>query len=101
MVEMKKGLELTSVNDEAEEGCPREGFPQLGNVSFSCPHFDPNREYCHRVHAECIPGRPGCVLPATTQFAVPIEERLRQAGETKVAEQVERRKARKVRRPTP
>lgn len=31
-----------------------------------------------RVQAECVPGRPGCVLRANSRFLVPVEERLRQ-----------------------
>ncbi len=47
-------------------------------MSFSCPHFDMERSYCMRVQAECVPGRPGCVLRANSRFLVPVEERLRQ-----------------------
>jgi len=45
--------------------------------SFSCPHFDMEREYCMRVRSDCVPGRPGCVLRGNSVFAVPPEERLR------------------------
>lgn len=31
-----------------------------------------------RVHADCVPGRPGCVLRANSRFLVPVDERLRQ-----------------------
>lgn len=51
-------------------------------MSFSCPHFDINRDTCTRVHAECVPGRKGCVLQHNSKFAVPIEQRVesKQAG---------------------
>ena len=45
--------------------------------SFSCPHYDMKAETCDRVKTDCVPGRPGCVLPRNTKFAVPVEDRLR------------------------
>jgi hypothetical protein len=45
-------------------------------VSFSCPHFKPDN-FCVRLNTDCVPGRRGCVLPASTVFAVPAEERVR------------------------
>ena len=51
-------------------------------MSFSCPHFDPNTDACHRVGAECVPGRRGCVLAGAT-FAVPVGERLQARAEEK------------------
>jgi hypothetical protein len=45
-------------------------------MSFSCPHFDINRDTCIRLKCECVPGRPGCVLAKNSGFAVPVEERL-------------------------
>jgi hypothetical protein len=50
-------------------------------MSFSCPHFDFDREGCWRLDRPCVPGRPGCVLRKTSVFAVPVEERL--AGEAR------------------
>ena len=47
-------------------------------MSFSCPHFDPNRDFCLRLNTDCVPGRKGCVLEGKTVFAVPVEERLRE-----------------------
>jgi hypothetical protein len=45
-------------------------------MSFSCPHFDFDREGCWRLDKPCVPGRPGCVLRGNSVFAVPVEERL-------------------------
>ncbi len=50
-------------------------------TSFSCPHFDQQRDYCDRVRGFCVPGRPGCVLCGNSVFAVSWEERLRQKEE--------------------
>ena len=46
-------------------------------MSFSCPHFDIDRDWCRRLGTDCVPGRPGCVL-AGSVFAVPVEQRLRE-----------------------
>ncbi|MCC7407167.1 MAG: hypothetical protein IT442_03795 [Phycisphaeraceae bacterium] len=45
--------------------------------SWSCPHLDERTEFCRRLGTDCVPGRPGCVLPSNLVFAVPLEERLR------------------------
>ena len=45
--------------------------------SFSCPHNDMEHDYCMKVRAACVPGRPGCVLRNNSVFAVPVEERIR------------------------
>ena len=47
-------------------------------MSFSCPHFDPNQDYCLRLKTDCVPGRKGCVLDGKSVFAVPVAERLRE-----------------------
>jgi hypothetical protein len=44
--------------------------------SFSCPHFDMEKDLCMKLRAECVPGRPGCVLRHNSEFAVPWEQRL-------------------------
>jgi len=46
-------------------------------MSFSCPHFRPDDEYCLRLKTDCVPGRSGCVVPRKTVFATPVEERIR------------------------
>ncbi len=49
-------------------------------MSFSCPHFDPEQDYCRRLKTDCVPGRPGCVLDGSV-FATPVEQRLREREE--------------------
>jgi hypothetical protein len=46
-------------------------------VSFSCPHFEFERDFCLRLNTDCVPGRPGCVIGTNAVFAVPVEERIR------------------------
>jgi hypothetical protein len=52
-------------------------------VSFSCPHFRPEDEACLRLDADCVPGRPGCVLGSKAVFAVPVEQRLHEKEDEK------------------
>lgn len=47
-------------------------------MSFSCPNFDMDRDYCLRLRTDCVPGRPGCVLRHNSVFVTPVEERLRE-----------------------
>lgn len=53
--------------------------------SFSCQHYDMKTDYCTKVQAYCVPGRPGCVLRHNSVFAVPVEERIRRREEEKDA----------------
>lgn len=57
--------------------------------SFSCPHFEVEREHCLRLQTDCVPGRPGCVLSKNSVFAVPVEERIRAREEAKRRAQAE------------
>lgn len=51
-------------------------------MSFSCPHFDVEKDYCLLLETDCVAGQPGCVLRHTSVFYVPAEERLKaKAGE--------------------
>jgi len=51
--------------------------------SFSCPHFDMEREYCIRLQTDCVPGRPGCAVSKNSVFAVPADECIRAKEEAK------------------
>jgi hypothetical protein len=51
--------------------------------SFSCPHFEMENEHCLRLHTDCVPGRPGCVLYQSSVFAVPVEQRIRERAEAR------------------
>jgi hypothetical protein len=51
--------------------------------SFSCPHFEMEREYCMRLRTDCVPGRLGCVLSKNSVFAFPVEDRIRAKEEAK------------------
>ena len=57
--------------------------------SFSCPHFEMESEHCLRLHTDCVPGRPGCVLCQNSVFAVPVEQRIRERAGARQREQDE------------
>jgi len=54
-------------------------------MTFYCKNFDCNLSICNKLHAECIPGRPGCVLEGKVKFSETIEEQLKELAEKKVA----------------
>ena len=54
--------------------------------SFSCPHFDMESDHCQRLHTDCVPGRPGCVLCQNSVFAIPVEQRIREKAEARQRE---------------
>jgi hypothetical protein len=57
-------------------------------MSFSCPHFRPDDDFCLRLKTDCVPGRRGCVLEGKAVFAVPAEERVRLKEEEKRREKI-------------
>lgn len=52
-------------------------------MTFYCKNFDCNLSICNKLHSECIPGRPGCVLEGKVKFSETIEERLKELAETR------------------
>lgn len=50
-------------------------------MTFYCKNFDPEHNRCNLLRAECVPGRPGCVLAGKVRFSETIEERWRDLGE--------------------
>ncbi|MBW2522093.1 MAG: hypothetical protein JRD64_05270 [Deltaproteobacteria bacterium] len=47
-------------------------------MTFSCKNFDFNTENCIKLHTDCVPGRPGCVLIGKVKFSENIEEKLKE-----------------------
>ena len=52
-------------------------------MSFACPHYRAEDDFCTRLKVDCVPGRRGCVLEENTVFAVPAEVRVREREEEK------------------
>ena len=44
--------------------------------SFSCQYIGLQENKCMRLKADCVPGRPGCVLYGKVEFAVPAKQRI-------------------------
>jgi hypothetical protein len=45
--------------------------------SWSCPHLEECNDRCRRLKTDCVPGRPGCIMPSDMTFAVSVEERIK------------------------
>lgn len=60
-------------------------------MTFSCKNFDFNADHCMKLHTECIPGRPGCVLEGRVAVSEEIEKKLK----TLKAKRIKRNKRRK------
>lgn len=51
--------------------------------SFTCPHLRMEDNYCQRLKTDCVPGRPGCILPDDTTFETSWQERLEKSQQQK------------------
>ncbi len=47
-------------------------------MTFSCKNYDYNKDECLKLHSECIPGRPGCVLEGRVALSDELEKRIQQ-----------------------
>lgn len=45
-------------------------------MTFSCKNYDYNTDKCLLLHAECIPGRRGCVLEGRVALSEELQKRL-------------------------
>jgi hypothetical protein len=61
-------------------------------MTFSCKNFDFNTENCMKLNADCIPGRPGCVLEGKVRFSEEIEKRLQDLAAAKETREKRRRR---------
>ena len=61
-------------------------------MTFSCKNIDLNTDYCMKLKAECIPGRPGCVLEGRVAVSEEIEKKLKKLETQKRARKKRRRR---------
>jgi len=61
-------------------------------MTFSCKNFDFNAENCMKLHTDCIPGRPGCVLAGKVKFSEEIEKKLQDLEVAKETRKEKRRR---------
>jgi len=45
-------------------------------MSFSCPNFDYETEFCKNLKVSCVPGRSGCVLDGMVTLAGDIKDQI-------------------------
>lgn len=50
-------------------------------MTFSCKNYDFGTDGCNKLHADCIPGRPGCVLEGKVKVSENLAARLRDLAE--------------------
>jgi hypothetical protein len=50
-------------------------------MSFSCKNYEYDTDGCARLKAECIPGRPGCVLEGKVKLSEELENRVKGLAE--------------------
>lgn len=52
-------------------------------MSFSCKHYDHDKDWCSKLNLKCIPGRNGCVLKGKVCFAEDVKKRLKVRNKNK------------------
>ncbi|MBU0729330.1 MAG: hypothetical protein KKA70_06265 [Proteobacteria bacterium] len=45
-------------------------------MTFSCKNYEFGTDFCRKLHAECIPGRRGCVLEGRVAVSEELAKRL-------------------------
>ncbi len=61
-------------------------------MTFSCRNYDFNQENCKKLHSDCIPGRPGCVLEGRVTLSEALEEKLRALEEERASRLEEKKR---------
>lgn len=45
-------------------------------MTFSCKNYNYNTDCCEKLHGECVPGRPGCVLEGRVALSEELQKRI-------------------------
>ena len=45
-------------------------------MTFYCKNFEIGTDQCMKLHSECIPGRPGCVLEGRVAISDELQARI-------------------------
>ncbi len=61
-------------------------------MSFTCKNYIYESDTCRKLHSECIPGRPGCVLEGRVVVSEELEKKIRQLEEKTAKRRQQRRK---------
>ncbi|MGV1099098.1 hypothetical protein ACUUL3_06750 [Thiovibrio sp. JS02] len=59
-------------------------------MTFSCKNYDYNEDQCLKLKADCVPGRPGCVLEGKVKVSEDLDRRLRELEEKTAAKKRKR-----------
>ena len=53
-------------------------------MTFYCKNFEIGTDQCMKLHSECIPGRPGCVLEGRMALSEELEARIAKLEEERL-----------------
>ena len=53
-------------------------------MTFYCKNFEIGTDQCTKLHSECIPGRPGCVLEGRMALSEELEARIAKLEEERL-----------------
>ena len=54
-------------------------------MTFYCKNFEIGTDQCVKLHSECIPGRPGCVLEGRMALSEELQARIDKLEEERLA----------------
>jgi len=54
-------------------------------MTFYCKNLEIGTDLCMKLHSECIPGRPGCVLEGRVALSEELEARIDKLEEERLA----------------
>lgn len=54
-------------------------------MTFYCKNLEIGTDQCMKLHSECIPGRPGCVLEGRVALSEELEARIARLEEERLA----------------
>ncbi len=61
-------------------------------MTFYCKNFEIGTDQCTKLHSECIPGRPGCVLEGRVAISDELQRRIDQLEEERLARLAQRQR---------
>ena len=59
-------------------------------MTFYCKNYSVESDQCKKLHSDCVPGRPGCVLEGRVALSEALEERIRKLEEERQARVAEK-----------
>lgn len=53
-------------------------------MTFSCKNYLYETDQCDKLHCDCIPGRPGCVLEGKIKLSEELASRIKELEEKRI-----------------